>query len=299
MPQPTATPTMRRAAQVAEVEGCAIEAARASLSATSRAPQAGRRRDPWVCIRTVLRGARVERYEHRTIRLDADSFLVHNCPDAAPISPWDRGWAYVFTPAQIARALNGAPLPLFREHLRIKHSLLGAQLRALERATLAGRPNPESLDGQAVELLKSLLRSEEELDRLAHRIDCVKPATRLELLRRVLLATDFIHSHYEQPIRLDDIAQAALLSRFHLARLFGRVLGVTPHEFLQNRRLSVARRLLAECAGDLNQIAVASGFGNRWSMFRRLQAEHGSGGRALRGMPVAQSGGAPVQVSCG
>jgi AraC-like DNA-binding protein len=249
-------------------------------------------------LQTVVRNTEDQRRHERTLRLDQDTFMVRNRGDATPIAATESGWAFVFTPAQLARALEGAPVPQFREHIRIKEGPLGTRLRTLERAVRWGNPSPPWLDDQAVELLKSLLRSEQELDQLANRIDCVKSATRLELMRRVFLASDFIHSHFDQPIRLDDIAQAARLSRFHLTRLFGRVLGVTPHGFLLNKRLSVARRLLAECDGDLNQIAVASGFGNRWSLFRRLQAEHGSGGRALRGRPVAMSSHAAVQASC-
>lgn len=108
-----------------------------------------------------------------------------------------------------------------------------------------------------------------------------------------MLATDFIHSHYELPLQLDDMAQAARLSRFHLTRLFRQVLGVTPHAFLLNKRLSVARRLLTNCDSDLNRIAIDSGFGNRWSLFRSLQAQHGVGGQALRearGAPQTRTG---------
>ena len=121
-----------------------------------------------------------------------------------------------------------------------------------------------------------------ELQRRSLRIASVKAATRHELLRRVLLAADFIWSNYEQAITLDDIAGAARLSRFHLVRLFRQVHGVTPHGYLIAKRLAVAERMLAGTQLDLNDIALRAGFGTRWSLFRHLRRRRGAGGDALR-----------------
>jgi AraC-like DNA-binding protein len=243
-----------------------------------------------LCLRTVLAGRETLQREHRSLRIDADHYIIQNGLAEAPRqgNAEGRPLVLVFSAAQIERALAGTELPLFHEHLRQKDDPVGAQLGTLEAALQeGGSADPQWLDAQFVALLQSMLRAEQDLERTAQRIDCVKPATRQELLRRVLLATDFILSHYELPLQLEDIAQAARLSRFHLLRLFRQVLGVTPHAYLLQQRLRAARRLLARREGDLSQIALNSGFGNRWSLFRRLQAEHGAGGQALRG---AQSG---------
>ena len=63
-----------------------------------------------------------------------------------------------------------------------------------------------------------------------------RAATRREILRRVLLATDFIHSNYDKPLMLGDMARAAFLSRHHFLRLFKHIHEVTPHEYLQRKR---------------------------------------------------------------
>ncbi len=240
--------------------------------------------DKRLCIKTVLRGTERLQRPHRTIRLDEDSYVVENGWDVTARRGRAEGRtvALVFTSSQIDRALNGAALPVFHEHLRLKAGDVGTRLRAIEDAVQTGNLSPAALDEQVVLMLRSLLHAEQELDAYAQRIQCVKSATRQELLRRLLLATDFIQSHYELPVQLDDIAQAASLSRFHLVRLFRQVLGVTPHAYLLNKRLSVAGRLLINCDSNLNQIAIHSGFGNRWSLFRSLQAQHGAGGQALR-----------------
>ncbi len=249
------------------LDACQFTPPGAGLGAHAAAP-AGR-----LCIRTVLSGSESLEAPRRTIRLDPDTYLIQNQADAPPGRSRVDGQALwlVLSPAQVARALGGAPLPRFHEHLRLKDDLVGAQLAALEPALLAGDAPPAWLDAQCVRLVEAMLRSEDELALAARRIDCVKPATCQELMRRIRLATDFILSHYEQPLQLEDIARSAHLSRFHLVRLFRQVLGVTPHAYLLNKRASVARRLLAQHEGDLRQIALHAGFGNRWSLFRRLQ----------------------------
>jgi AraC-like DNA-binding protein len=231
-------------------------------------------------IRSVLSGHERLESAHRTIRLDPDSYLIQNRLDTPPGRSQVDGRAVwlVFSASQLARALAGVALPAFHEHLRPRGDAVGAQLAVLEQALLAGGAAPQWFDGQCVRLLEALLRGEAGLEAAALRIDCVKPATRQELLHRIRLATDFILSHHEQPLQLEDIARAARLSRFHLVRLFRQVLGVTPHAYLLDKRLAVARRMLAQREGDLSEVAMHAGFGSRWSLFRRLQ---GAGG--LRG----------------
>jgi AraC family transcriptional regulator len=78
----------------------------------------------------------------------------------------------------------------------------------------------------------------------ARQIPVRRAATRREILRRVSLATDFIHSNYSRPLMLADMASAAFLSRHHFLRLFKQIHEVTPHEYLQRKRTSAAARLL-------------------------------------------------------
>ena len=109
-----------------------------------------------------------------------------------------------------------------------------------------------------------------------------KKSTRDELLKRVNVAADFICSHYAAPITLTDIAAAAALSKFHLVRLFRQIHGASPHQFLTRKRLAAAGRLLDRPELSLDDVALLSGFGTRWSLFRQLRRTTGEGGAALR-----------------
>jgi transcriptional regulator GlxA family with amidase domain len=190
--------------------------------------------------------------------------------------------------ARVVEALCAAGLGAgFLEHLRPHGDAVTARLASIGRALAEGQR--DGARQQAELLLSDAIDAECALRARAERIASVKPATRRELLRRVLLAADFMLGHYREPIRLEQIADAARLSRFHLVRLFHRVQGVTPHEFLLAKRLTVARRLLGQTHCDLAEIAARSGFGTRCSLFRHLHKQLGAGGRRLRSpMPAIE-----------
>ena len=75
-----------------------------------------------------------------------------------------------------------------------------------------------------------------------------RASTRRELFRRIGLAVNFIHTQYDQPIGLTEIAAAAILSPYHCLRLFKTLHGVTPVEYLNRQRVRRAERLLRETA---------------------------------------------------
>ncbi len=72
-------------------------------------------------------------------------------------------------------------------------------------------------------------------------------------------ARDRIDADPAAPLTLRDLASEAGLSRYQLLRAFARELGLTPHTYVLQRRIALARRLIR--AGDaLADVAVAAGF---------------------------------------
>lgn len=82
----------------------------------------------------------------------------------------------------------------------------------------------------------------------------------LDLQRRLGDARDLLAERFDQPIRLEDAAREACLSPFHFHRLFVRAYGRTPHEFLTERRIEQAKRLLAEGSLSVTEICYALGY---------------------------------------
>ncbi len=66
----------------------------------------------------------------------------------------------------------------------------------------------------------------------------------LPLARRLLRAKDLADARYADPIGVDDMAEAACLSRAHFSREFRGAFGETPYAYLLTRRLERAAALL-------------------------------------------------------
>jgi AraC-like DNA-binding protein len=62
--------------------------------------------------------------------------------------------------------------------------------------------------------------------------------------RELLRAKDLADARYFEPLDVDDMAQAASLSRAHFSRQFRRTFGESPHAYLLTRRLERAAALL-------------------------------------------------------
>jgi AraC family transcriptional regulator len=73
----------------------------------------------------------------------------------------------------------------------------------------------------------------------------------------------FIDSRLEQPLKLDDLAGRAGLSRAHFVRRFSALYGVSPHRYLTLRRVERAKDLLLNSHCGIARIAQEVGFNNQ------------------------------------
>lgn len=110
-----------------------------------------------------------------------------------------------------------------------------------------------------------------------------KPALRAADRRRIVEAALWIDAHCEQPIDLEAAAARAGLSPFHFLRLFARVVGATPHQYLLRARLTRAARLLAaERERPVTEIAFDVGFGDLSNFVRSFGRAAGLSPRRYR-----------------
>jgi AraC-like DNA-binding protein len=145
----------------------------------------------------------------------------------------------------------------------------------------AGIDDPQWYEEQVSFLLRRLLGHEAALARSVSNMTHMKSWKRRETFMRLARVTDLIHSCYERPLTIEELAEAAHWSRFHMMREFKAVHGISPYEYLQRRRTQSAARLL--CSTDLSvaEIAERTGFHVR-TLVRRLRRDRGLGARALR-----------------
>lgn len=92
------------------------------------------------------------------------------------------------------------------------------------------------------------------------------PSFFVEMPSPVRQALQFIHSAYERPIRMKDLAKWCHVNFSHLCRLFRQWVGVSPLGYLMKLRMSAAWKLLTET--NLPPILVAAFVGfSKWSHF--------------------------------
>ena len=93
---------------------------------------------------------------------------------------------------------------------------------------------------------------------------------------------EFIDSHYQQPINLRDVAQAAGYTPAYLTSLAQSHTGKTVKNWITERRMTKARQMLKTTAHSIKQIAEESGYGDPGYFTRQFRKLHGMTPRAWR-----------------
>ena len=78
--------------------------------------------------------------------------------------------------------------------------------------------------------------------------------------RRIRRSVELMYTQLDQDLSLKDVAAASYLSPFHFARLFKKITGSTPHNYLAGIRSTRAQRLLAESDLSITEIAARVGY---------------------------------------
>jgi len=95
-------------------------------------------------------------------------------------------------------------------------------------------------------------------------------------------ALQTMHSHLHELLTLEDLAAVAYLSPFHFTRVFGRLIGIPPGEFLSALRLQAARRLLLTTPLSVTDICFEVGYSSMGSFTSRFTHLVGLSPRLLR-----------------
>lgn len=96
------------------------------------------------------------------------------------------------------------------------------------------------------------------------------PATVIEreANRKLERAAEYISDNYAAALKLDDVCAASGLSPSYLIRAFRKCYGMTPHTYLLNRRIQLARGML-KGGGAIADVALETGFADQ-AHFQRI-----------------------------
>jgi AraC family transcriptional regulator len=240
----------------------------------------------------VARGGR-ERYfiEGRSIAVDDDSFLILNDNriygsrfesnvETESFSIFFRPglaeevFGAVMTPVERALEQGGSAslrAVEFAEVLQPHDSRVTPMLRYVQYGVNSGVEDGDWYEEQFQFLLERMLAHHRRVTEQMLRLPVLKAATQREIYRRLGLAVDLVHSSYEKDIGLQQMAEAACLSKFHFLRLFTELHGLTPHAYLQRKRARAASRLLSTNRLTSCEVAGKAGFNSRSTMMRQLK----------------------------
>jgi AraC family transcriptional regulator len=124
---------------------------------------------------------------------------------------------------------------------------------------------------------------------VVRRLEDGQPACQPSLAVHERRVTELVRQIDERPgaaYTLDALARTADLSPFHFARLFQRLTGCSPHQYVLRMRLQHAADRLAARSGKVLDVALDSGFGDVSNFNHAFKREFGVSprafGRALR-----------------
>lgn len=100
--------------------------------------------------------------------------------------------------------------------------------------------------------------------------------------RRAVRAALWLETHAQEPLDLAGAARIAGVSAYHFLRLFARVTGVTPHQYLVRTRLRRAAQLLARDERAIADIAYEVGFNDLSNFVRTFHRAAGAAPRQFR-----------------
>ncbi|HTH82544.1 MAG TPA: AraC family transcriptional regulator [Mucilaginibacter sp.] len=86
-----------------------------------------------------------------------------------------------------------------------------------------------------------------------------QPYPKMYMYQRVVQAKLFIDGNYAEKIDLNNISDEAYFSKFHFIRLFKKIYGKTPHQYLTFVRIEKATQLLRD-EKPVTEVCYAVGF---------------------------------------
>lgn len=91
---------------------------------------------------------------------------------------------------------------------------------------------------------------------------------------RIRNLLEFIRAKFNEDISLDNLAELAQCTSFHVIRLFNNKVGMSPHAYLTQLRLEKARELI-DGGQSIADAALLAGFSDQSHLTRRFKKRYG------------------------
>jgi AraC family transcriptional regulator len=152
----------------------------------------------------------------------------------------------------------------------------------LRSALAQGAASPGWIEESLHHLMRQILHIHQQAWREVENLPAARPATREELYRRLHRARDYAAALSQNKLTLADLAGIACLSPNHFLRSFKAAFHQTPHQYLTERRLAQARKLLLHTDLSVTEVCFAVGFESLGSFSTRFRRQMGLSPHAFR-----------------
>ena len=110
------------------------------------------------------------------------------------------------------------------------------------------------------------------------------------ITERIREVCRYIERHFEEPLTIEQLASMASMSRFHFARSFRTITGVTPKEYLKLVRHTRALKDGLRTSGDVDSAHMTRGMARRARVYesaaQRLGMTLGHNRRGCEGKEI-------------
>ncbi|MFD2561224.1 helix-turn-helix domain-containing protein [Aquimarina rubra] len=106
-----------------------------------------------------------------------------------------------------------------------------------------------------IEVLQAIFKDQCRAYLMADQIKASKSSTKMEVLKRLLVAYEYIHDNVEQKISVEDLSYVSALSEYHLYNSFKKIFGKTPHQYITCLKMKRAKQYLV--LGNLTVSEIA------------------------------------------
>ncbi len=137
-------------------------------------------------------------------------------------------------------------------------SAIGRGIMALQNSPLQAQLNGATQIASLAEKLSLFIQEVTRFDR-ALSASVNKPETRRMLVAKLIDSRDYIYTHFQLVIKLDELAGLAGISKYHFLRLFKQCFGESPRAMQERCRMEQALSLAK--TGDLSWTTIAHSLG--------------------------------------
>ncbi|OAP36695.1 AraC family transcriptional regulator [Sinorhizobium glycinis] len=214
----------------------------------------GRKRGqtPFTVLQHTIGGAGNLRYEHRTYRVREGDTLLLLVPHNHRYWLEDGGrWEFFWISMngeealRIHRAILAVTGPVLKLQPETIEHLADCSLRLITGGETPGRASAIAYEA-AMALYDDVFGSHPVIS---------------EEFRKMQHVIDHILSNLEKPLPVEELARVSGLSRAHFSRIFAASEGMPPAEFVLQKRLQRAVKLLTKTADlPVKEVAILSGF---------------------------------------